>query len=316
MGVLAFLAITIISFNSAAQTERQTDNDEEPKIIKKNKLKSTLGYQIYAGANYNSNVAVNELDVNVGTGDILAKTDAKIKFETDIGDNSEFSIQYRLASSTHQKLSRFDILSNTVLAKFEHDFAGFKAGIRYQFADYNLNQNDFLTLNHIRPYIAKRISKKTYIRGYYGYSDKKYQNAIARTAKENRLGADTYYFINGSRQYIQAGYFYKDSNANGDEFDFGSHNFKLGYVKRFKFNNRRARLKLGWRYEMRDYKNITPLIGVKRDDDRHRFRADFRIPVNDIIYGQFEAGYANYSSNLPSADYSRNIVAVGIGAKF
>jgi len=313
----AGLPILVMALMCSAHVQAQEDErggDQEETPIQT--LVSGLSFHITAGAEYNSNVSVNELDVNAGNSDVAAKLSAQVKFEQEFGKGTEFDIRYKLSTTTHSEFSRFDILTHLVSTKIEHDFDGFKAGVSYQFADSRLNQTDFLTLNQISPYASMYFGKKTYIRGFYGYADKAFEGSPGRDSQVNKGGADAYYFLDGVRQYVQGGYSYEDNDAQAAEFDYRAHKFKLRYAKRVDFLGRQAKLKAGWRYEIRDYESVTPSIGAIRDDDRHRFQLEAELPITDVFYGQIEFEHAIYSSNLPSADYNRSIVAVSLGAEF
>jgi len=313
MGLLTVSLMLTCAAPVWAQEDTRGGNQDETPI---DTLVSGLSFHINAGAYYNNNVSVSELDVNVGNGDVSAKLSAQVKFEYELAENTELDVSYKISSMTHEEFSRFDILTHLASTKLEHDFGDFKAGVSYQFADSSLNQADFLTLNQISPYASTYFGKKTYVRGFYRYADKEFQNSPTRDANVHKGGGDMYYFLDGVRQYIQTGYSYEDSDANAAEFDYGAHNFKLAYVQRLPFRSRQVRLKAGWRYEKRDYKSITPSIGIVRDDNRHRFEAEMEIPITDVFYGQIELGHAIYSSNLPTADYDRSIAAFSLGARF
>jgi len=308
-------AIVLLMFAAPAQAQEDSrggNQDATPLEA----LVSGLSFHINAGAYYNSNVSVSELDVNVGTGDVSAKLSAQVKFEQELGENTEFDIRYKLSTTTHEEFSKFDVLTHLVSTKLEHDFGNFKAGVSYQFANSSLNQNNFLTLNQISPYASRFIGKKAYVRGFYGYADKAFKSNPTRDANVHKGGADIYFFLDGVRQYVQTGYSYEDSDANADEFDYGAHKFKLRYIKRLDILGRKTKFKAGWRYQKRDYDNITPSIGVVRDDNRHRFQLELEVPITDVFYAQIELERAVHSSNLPSADYNRSIVAFSLGAKF
>ncbi len=306
-------AMSVFSTPALAQEDGRNGNQETTPL---EAIVSGLSFHVNAGARYNSNVSVSELDVNVGTSDVSAKLSAQVKFEQEFGENTEFDIRYKLSTTTHAEFSKFDVLTHLVSTKLEHDFGDFKAGVSYQFANSNLNQSDFLTLNQISPYASGFIGKKAYIRGFYGYADKAFKSNPTRDANVHKGGADIYFFLDGVRQYIQTGYSHENSDANADEFDYGAHKIKLRYIKRLDMFGRKTKLKVGWRYEKRDYDNITPSIGVVRDDNRNRFQLELEVPLTKTFYAQLELERAIHSSNLPSADYNRNIAAFSIGAKF
>ena len=68
------------------------------------------------------------------------------------------------------------------------------------------------------------------------------------------------------------------------------------------------KLELSWRYEDREYTSITPSIGEKRDDKRHRWKVDLEYPFLKKGAFQLYAGYSDYDSNFPRADYDQNVV--------
>jgi len=313
ISLAAAASLLIFSTSALGQEDSRNGNQDTTPL---SELASGLSFHINAGAYYNSNVSVSELDVNVGKGDVSAKFSAQVKFEQELGENTEFDVRYKLSTTTHEEFSRFDVLTHLVSTKLEHNFGDFKAGISYQFANSTLNQNDFLTLNQISPYAARFIGKKAYVRGFYGYADKAFKGSPTRDASVHKAGADIYLFLDGVRQYVQTGYSYEDNNAIADEFDYGAHKFKLRYIKRLDVLGRKTKFKAGWRYEARNYDNITPSIGMVRDDNRHRFQLELEVPITENFYGQIELERAIHSSNLPSADYNRSIVAVSLGAKF
>jgi hypothetical protein len=277
---------------------------------------SPLSFEISAGAEYDSNVSVAAIDTNTGADDFAAVLDAGIEFETELGSGTEFNLGYNFSQSLHDQFTNFDIQTHFASANISHDFGAFDAGGAYRYAYSRLGGAGFLTLQQFSPYFSAFLTKKVFVRGAYTYSDKNFQNRIDRDSKVNAGGADIYFFADGVRRFFVIGYKYEDENAVDPQFDFRANHFKARFTQRFPVGNRDAKFKLGWRYEMRNYSSITPSIGVIRDDNRHRFQAEVEIPITDVIFGDIEYEYSDYSSNLPSADYTQNLVSARLGARF
>lgn len=277
---------------------------------------SPLSFDAIFGVSYNDNISINEIDANLGQGDELAYFSGRVKFDQEIGENTEFDVSYRFSANAHQDFSRFDTQTHLVSTGIKHDFGGFDAGVSYQYADSALDNDGFLTLNQISPYVTKYFGKKAYVRAFYGYVDKGFDGRPERDATVNKGGADLYYFIDGVKRYIQTGYNYEDVDAIGPEFDHGAHNLKLHFIQRVEIGGRDGKFEAGWRYENRDYDNITPSINMVRDDERHRFQAEFELPITDNIYSKLELEHATNSSNLPSADFNRNTATIGLGVRY
>lgn len=280
------------------------------------KQKSPLSFDGRAGVAYNDNIFVNELDSSSGESDKIGFITGRVKLDHDLGENTEFNASYRYSRNAHTEFSRFDTQTHLFSTGLEHDFGDVEIGVSYQYADSELDNDGFLTLNQISPYVEKYFGKKLLLRGTYGYVDKQFDGRPTRDATVNKGGADVYYFIDGVKRYVQTGYNYEDVDAVGPEFDHGAHNLKLRYIQRIPFNKRNAKFEAGWRYEKRDYDNLTPSIGEVRDDNRHRFQAEVELPITDSVYGLIELEHATNSSNLPSADLNRNSASASVGVRF
>ena len=280
------------------------------------RLDSPLSVEFSAGVEYDSNVSVDEIDNNTGADDFAAVLDADLEFEKEISENTEFSLGYSFSQSLHDEFTNFDIQSHFASADLSHDFGSFDFGGAYRFIYTRLGGDGFLVMQQISPYFTKFFGKKIFVRADYTYTDKDFENRTDRDTTGHSGGADIYWFLDGVRTYFVTGYKYKDENAVDSQFDYASHNIKARFSQRIPIGKRDAKLKLGWRYETRDYSSITPSIGAIRDDDRHRFQAELEIPLSDRIYTLLEYEYADYSSNLPSADYTQSVASTRLGVRF
>ncbi len=282
----------------------------------KSKVKRDLSFELGVGASYNSNVSVSALDNNTGANDTRANIYGQVRYEKDLSANTEFNARYRYSQTNHSKLSRFDRQTHFLSTGLEHDFGDIEAGVNYRYYDGALDNDGFISSHRISPFIKKRINKKILARAFYAYSDKSFDTSISRDAKENEGGVSFYYFINGSRQYIQTQYSYKDVNSFGPEFDYGAHKARVRYTKRVPFYGRRVRLRGAYRFEQRNYDNVTPSIAALRDDTRHRLIGDVYVPITDNVFGKLEYQHAINKSNLPSADYNRDLLTVTLAVKY
>ncbi|RME62485.1 MAG: hypothetical protein D6782_12105 [Alphaproteobacteria bacterium] len=278
--------------------------------------KPAFEIDVSAGSEYDSNITVNEIDQATGADDFAAVFDADINVDAPLGADTDASLGYSFSQSLHADFTNFDLQTHFASAELSHDFGGFDVGGAYRFVYSRLGGSGFLTLQQLSPSVSFFLGKTFFIRAEYSYTDKGFKNRTDRDAKVHAGGADIYFFLDGVRTYIVAGYKFERENTTAPQFDFDGHNFKLRFSKRIAMGKRDAKLKLGWRYEARDYDNITPSIGVRRDDDRHRLEAELEIPLSDRFYVLADYTYADFSSNLPSADYSQNLVSARIGYRF
>lgn len=280
------------------------------------RLSSPFSFELNAGAEYDSNVSVNELDANTGADDVAAVIDADIEFETALGKDTEFNAGYSFSQSLYSEFTDFNLQSHFGTVDLSHDFGVFDLGAAYRLIYTRLGGDGFLLLQQASPYVSRFFGKKLFVRADYTFTDTDFEGRVDRDAEGHAGGADFYYFANGVRTYFVVGYKYEDEDAVDPQFDFHANNFKARFAQRIPLGARDMKFKLGWRYEQRDHTSVTPSIGVERDDDRHRFEAELEVPVTDRVFLLFDYEYGDFSSNLPSADYTQHVASARAGLSF
>ena len=285
-------------------------------LLKDIKTKSDFGAVLELGGFASDNLSVTDIDVNSGNDDIAAKGSILLSYNQGLGKNLKLGISYKGSQTLYEEFTDFDFQSHLLTAKVDYNFNGYKTGVVVRNVSSSLSGDDFLSLTQISPYISKFANRKTYLRGSYTYSDKTYEDIESRSALEHQGRLDSYYFLDGTRQYLTFGYALKYSDAQSDPFDFLSNRFKLGYVNKISFAERRIKLGASWSYENRNYDNITPSIGEIREDSRHRGKIEVEVPLNKTLYSRLDFQHQINMSNLPTADFTRNTVSLTFGAKF
>lgn len=277
---------------------------------------SPFSAKVSTGVQYDDNLSVSEIDQASSAQDYAALIDAGLGFKHKTSGKTEFSAGYDFFQSAHFERSDFDIRTHRGSVGLKQDFGRFDLGVDYNYVYSTLDNAGFLTYQLLSPYAASRLSKQFYVRAAYSYADKDFKSRPARDATVNAGGVDVFYFIDGTTTYLLFGYKYERENAVGPEFDFNAHNLKVRLTQKFPFAGRKGSVKLGWRYENRNYDSITPSIGAIRDDKRNRFQAEVEVPLSDHIYAHAEYEYSDFNSNLPSVNYTQNLATIRLGAKY
>lgn len=271
-------------------------------------LNTSYYAELGAGAEYDSNVTVDELDITSNESDYGLTLDASLGLKKPFTEATELSLSYDFSQTNYKEFSEVDRQTHLVGADLSTEVGKADTGLSTFYIHSRLDGNKFLELYRGSPYVSGFISKRWFTRGAYVYSDKTIENRPARDATTQAGEVDFYYFRRGLRSYFNLGYRYRDENADSDQFDYQSNSAKLRYVQRIEWLSRTTKLELSWRFEDRDYSGVTPSIGEKRDEDRHRWRVDYEIPVIEQGVLQFYYGYSDYNSNLPSADYTQSLL--------
>lgn len=320
--LLALMSLSGMAVSMPALAERDYDEPKEEKSFVDNLREGPLSFKIGTGVEYDSNVSVESIDQSTSIGDAAFTFDAGIEYEKQLNDKTSLEFGYNFGqdiqfdSDPDVDLSRFNTQTHRGSIQLSHDFGDVEGGVSYQFIYSRLGGDGFLQFNRLSPYLATYLGdRKAYVRASYIYTDKTFFGRDGRDSDVHAGNAEIFYFINGLDTYAIAGYRYEIENAGDSQFDFTAHNTKLRLVQRFPFNGRNAKLRGGWRFEQRNYDDITPSIGAIRDDTRHRFDASIELPINDIFSAELEYNHDIFDSNLPSADFTQDIVSFRIGGK-
>lgn len=316
---LCLVSAVSISALAGAAFAQEIEDDDKPKNG------PSFEVEIAAGAEYDDNISVGQIDVNTGQDDFAAVIDADFDVGVPLGVRTELDLGYGFSQSLHKDFTAFDLQSHLATADLSHDFVLFEVGAAGRVAYSRLGGDKFLTMYQANPYIAKFIGDLLYVRAGYTFSDKNFaeQTPIppapalpSRDAKNRAFGGDVYLFLNGVKSYFVAGYERERENALSDEFDYHADNFRVRFSQRFDLGGNDAELSLGFRHERRDYDSVTPSIGAVRDDERNRFQAELELPINDWAFLRAEVEHGDYKSNLPSADFKQNLAGLRLGVRF
>jgi len=264
--------------------------------------------ELGVGVEYDSNVAVEEVDVTSNQGDYALTLDAGLGLKQQLSDKADLALTYDFSQSKYDKFSQVDRQTNMLGADLGLDFGRFDPSLSMYYINSRLDGSKFLELYRVSPSVSGFLAQKWFVRGAYVYSDKTINDREGRDARTNAGEADAYYFLRGLRQYFNFGYRFRHENARADQYDYQSNAVKLRFIQRFELFSRLTKLELAWRYENRQYRSDTPSIGEKRNDKRSRFRVDYEVPVFGRAAVQFYVGYADYQSNYRPAAYDQTLV--------
>ena len=267
----------------------------------------TFSAEIAVGAEYDSNVSVEEVDATSGESDHAIILDLEVGMDQQINERTELSLSYDFSNSRYNEFSQVDRQTHILGADLAYDVGNLNTGVSAYYIDARLDGDGFLELTRVSPSLSGFISKRWFARGAYVFSDKTLDDRPDRDAQTHAGEADLYFFRRGLRSYFNLGYQFKDEDAEAARYDFRSHNLKLRYIHRAELFSRLAKIELSWRFEDRDYLSETPSIGADRDDTRNRWKVDLEYPVTDQATIQLYGGYADYESNLPAADYYQTV---------
>lgn len=268
------------------------------------------------GAEYDSNVAVLELDETAGEGDYAGLIDLGIAYEPDLGDNADFKIGYDFSQTLYDEFDAFDLRLHRGSAEFGYDLGVFKAGVMGHYAHAALDGDEFLILERVSPYLSRLFGEVLFLRGAYVDSDKEYEDNPDRDADKRAWSADAFVFLNGLTTYLVFGYDAVDEDAVAGRFDYDGRKYSTQFVQRIDAGERELVFKTRLGYEERDYSEPTPSIGAERLDERYRAKLSLDVPLSEHWTAQTAYEYADNRSNLPEVDFEQHVGTLVLNFEF
>lgn len=268
------------------------------------------------GREYDSNVAIDELDQSSNKGDRATLLGADVALKQDVTEDTAASLSYGYSGVNYDNFDTLSRQTHMLGFNLSTDWSAATSGLNYFYIRALLDGEDFLTYQRISPSLSGFVSKRWFLRGAYVYGQKDVTSRQGRSAKNHGGEVDAYFFWQGLRRYINLGYSYRNEDSEAARFDYSGHQIKLRLVQRFDIFGELTTFELGMRYEVRDYSSPTPSISAERDDDRLRLKAELEIPLGSHLQWSVYTSYSDYSSNLPSADYQQTLVGTRIELSF
>jgi hypothetical protein len=271
--------------------------------------------EVNAGILNDSNVALDELDQNSTQGDTATQWRTKVGSKVQISDRVELKISASLSDKSFQDFDQFDLRTSLLTLQSSYDFSAFKLGGGIRSISTDLASNSFLSSQQLYVFATHRLNKQWFFRGELNFADKEFDQQSNRDTSREKIGIDAYYFLDDTKKYWSYGFSFGDeqSDTNNDQFSRNNGTLKIKYSQLMPVFGRDIRVDARLRYQSRDYDAVDPRIGEVRDDNRYRAAISAKIPItgNWFMLGEYE--FSDYSSNLPSADYSQNLFSIKVG---
>ncbi|MGV1098673.1 surface lipoprotein assembly modifier [Thiovibrio sp. JS02] len=271
----------------------------------------TLG----AGFEYDDNLSVEEQDLVSDQSDTAAvfELEGGYRFGEKFPGNPE--ITYNFYQSLYDDYSEYDLQSHTLSLAGEEEFGKATAGLDYSYSYTTLDSDGFLQTHGLTPGLGYALTSQVYLHGSYIFLDKDFRQSgnNPRDAVNNSLGADLFYFFReNQKDFLQLGYRLEDENASGSEYEYQGQILKVSVQMVFA---EETLLRLAYKYNLKDYDNITESIGVEREDTRQAFQVTVSRPLYGRLFGRLDYQHLMNDSNLPATDYTENIIYAGLELK-
>ncbi len=285
-------------------------------IAYRNKKEKPWSLEASAGIEYSDNVVSAQEDIVSGAGDYAIVFEFEGEFKFFEYKNFSAEVSYDFFQRLYQEdLTAFDFLSHSPALSLSARFDKVTAGLSYRYSRTTLGEVDFMQITSLTPSVGIAWTPTLYTYLNYMYMDKEFQEAAnaGRDAVNNSFAASQFIFFMKSKAYLMAGYRWSSEDAVAGLFDYTGHTFRLGVKLPGPF---KTTLRFNYKYTTRDYDEVTPSIGVLREDDKQSFKAELTRDFLKFLRVKAKYQYLDNDSNLPTVVYTENVLYLGLSVFF
>lgn len=288
---------------------------------------------VAGGYQHDSNVTVDELNASADQSDEAWTFDAGLEGTLKPSRPLAVTLGYSLSGRRYQNLDQFDQNIHLWSADVSYDFEPVTVGASYHFSHATLGAEPFLEFQRKSVYVGTMVGESVYLRGSIQDKDKDFDDSNARDADIRGLSLDSFLFFNRSQSHVLFGLDGDQEDARADAYDNDLFRVRLALIHRFNFAGNSSRFRLSWRYEDRDYDQVSvtgldPLLGDRltgdltersmgrRSDKSYIVEATWRIGLTDIFSLEPSISHGRYTSSVDSADYDKTVAGLSLRAGF
>ena len=295
--------------------------------------KAELNGHLEGGYEHDSNLTVDELNAASGESDEAGVFDAGLEGILKPSEQLNVTLGYSVSGRRYQTFDRFDQDIHLASADISYDFDPVTVGASYHFSHATLGSDPFLDYRRASVYLGGLLAEDVYLLASLQDKSKDFEDSEARDSDIRGASLDAFFFFNQARSHLLAGLDGDREDAEADAYDNRLVRVRLALVHRFTLAGEDNRLRFGWRYEDRQYDEVTisssdpwlddPLTGdltertsSQRADEAMILEAGWRIGLTEVLSLEPSITHGNYTSNVESADYDRTVAGVTLRAGF
>ena len=303
-GVSVSLAATFTTNVASASTQHTDQSNSENSV--------TWYGEVGIGFGYDSNVTVDELELNSRLGDNFRQYDGKLGLTYDIMPTHTVDVAYKASAKQYQDNDYLDLNTDHWSVDYQHKASKFTYGIQYRHIDTDLDSYHFLRLRTLSPYVSRFLAKQHFVRMAWTHTDKKLIEQPERDATSNQFAVHYYYFMQGLKRFWVISYRHKNENAIDTDVSFTGNQVNIAYEYRFNLWQRPFKARVNTQYRHRDYHDAFIILDTEqfdgvtanREDKRKSVRASLTTEITDETQLKITARYLDNESDLASLNYN------------
>jgi hypothetical protein len=270
---------------------------------------------ISAGMQYDSNVSLDEADLNLRQGDEAGLLSLSLRATPIDTKDWTLRVGYDLDETYYDEITDYDLEIHTVTTGIARRFGKLTIAADYQYSHILLDNDRYLDMHIASPSVSGFATDRLFLRAAYTYMRKGFATSANLDANTDMAAFDAYRFFAKRKGYVAVGLRYEDENASGPQYDYRGLQGTVRAQIPFRLLKANARAKLSYSYGERNYRSITPFIGVERFEKRSTWNVGFELPLSKALTFKPSFRFVDRDSNHPIYDYKEHVITALLSYK-
>lgn len=272
--------------------------------------RAPFSWELRTGIGYDSNVTIEQADVITRRGDASLNLGAAARYRLPALGKISLTTGYDFDQSFYEDLTDYNLQIHNFSLSATTPLGKASLSSDYRYFHMRLGNKPFLDMHMLSPAIGSFVTRDLYMRASYSYFDKSFATANGLDAQTHALEASAYYFFQKKRGYASLAARYEGETTRDPALAYDS----LQVTTRLQVATdsllQDSKLRLGFAYRTRAYRNPTPSIGVPREEKRYSYSIGADIPVMRGFFLKPEYRHADRNSNYIFTDYSEDTASL------
>lgn len=279
------------------------------------KQKDPFSAELTVGMRHDSHLSVEEIDLEQADGDTAMALRTSLRFRPVQEDHFDLELGYTFNGRFYSEFDQFNLQTHRFNADAFTRIGRARLGLDSSYNQIRLDNEGLLDMSTISPYASGFIAERLFLRVQYSRIEKDFDRFITRDATGDQFGATLFRFFGKPRSFFSVTTRFDQEDAVDPALDYTGHLLGANLQLPFDMRGRGGKVNFGYSFRTRDYDNITPLIGVRRDEDRNLFNVTSELPITDRMAIELEYRHVDRRSNFPAADYNEQVLLVALNIK-
>lgn len=266
-------------------------------------VRADVSVDLSAGLEYDSNVAVDPVDLTSGLGDVAQTLKLALGYEQNLGSSWEVNGSYRLSDSQWQTYHEYDTRLHIGSLGIKRRSGRHTADLTASYAQAELAGQPFLQLQRLTPAVGWLINREWYWRNQLNLNQKRFRNYPDRDSDGVAVRSQLFRFFDRTRYYLSFNGMLRQESANNDIYSYQAGGLNLALKRDWQLWGQAMTTTLSAGAEQRDYVGVRSDIGQARSDWRYQTRLENQWQLAEHWQLALSLGYDDLRSNLDAANY-------------